>query len=156
MATAVAGIAAGVLPALAADQTVHASNFAFNAATVTVAVGETVTFVNDGGTHNVAFEDGQKPVATPSAAWPPDVKRTFTAAGTYRYECEAHGSAFTSGMVGEVVVVDASPSPTPSPTATATASPGPTATPTPSPGPNATAPEAPVRIVSARFCECRR
>ncbi|HEX8067014.1 MAG TPA: plastocyanin/azurin family copper-binding protein [Thermoleophilaceae bacterium] len=93
-------------PSLAADQTVHATGSStFSPKTVTIAVGESVTFTNDGGIHNVRFDDGQfTQPSSPSAVWSSDPKRTFDAPGTYRYYCEQHGGPGGVGMAGTVVV----------------------------------------------------
>ena len=54
-----AGSTVAVMPARAADQTVTAtSSNQFSPANVTVSPGETVTWTNAGGLHNVKFDDG--------------------------------------------------------------------------------------------------
>ena len=100
------GLALAAAPSLAADQTVHATTgSSFSPSTVTVNVGETVTFVNDGGFHNVRFEDGQlEEPSSPSFSWSSNPKRTFNTAGQFRYFCEQHGAAGGGGMSGTVVV----------------------------------------------------
>ena len=130
--TAVGGL--GVLPALAADGAVSAtSSDTFSPRTVTIATGETVRWPNEGGVHNVHFDDGSyEGPAEPQSRWTEPVERRFDRPGTYAYYCEAHGSP-DAGMRGTVVVQD--PSATPTPTPTATASPTPTPTPTPTPVP---------------------
>lgn len=97
---AVTGAAVGVLPALGADQSVDATVFnRFSQPTVTINVGETVTWHNRGGFHNVAFDDRGLRNEPSSSPW--TATRTFTTPGTYTYHCEIHQSA---GMVGTVVV----------------------------------------------------
>ncbi|HEX8744902.1 MAG TPA: plastocyanin/azurin family copper-binding protein [Thermoleophilaceae bacterium] len=93
-------------PAGAADQTVHATpSNTFTPATVTIGVGESVTWVNDGGFHNVKFDDGSfEQPGEPAFNWSTDPKRTFSAPGSFRYFCEQHGSAGGGGMSGTVVV----------------------------------------------------
>lgn len=65
---------------------------------------ESVTFVNDGGTHNVKFEDEQftsPAMPSPPESWPsPAAKRTFPQAGTYRFYCQMHGGPGRLGDVG--------------------------------------------------------
>jgi plastocyanin len=93
------------VPALAADQTVTATNFStFSPKTVTVNTGEMVTWNNGGGFHNVHFDDNSfdMPASPSSAAW--SVSRTFTSPGTFRYYCEAHGGPNGVGMSGTVWV----------------------------------------------------
>ncbi|MDQ3936199.1 MAG: plastocyanin/azurin family copper-binding protein [Actinomycetota bacterium] len=101
-------------PSLAADQSVQATpNNTFSPRTVTVNVGDTVTWTNGGGLHNVKFDDGsfEEPSEPSFSSW--SVKRTFDAAGEFRYFCEEHGAAGGSGMSGTVVVQGAQPPPPP-------------------------------------------
>lgn len=92
---------------------VAVSNFQFTPSQLTVAVGDTVTWTNDGGFHNVAADDASFRCAegcdreggdgAPSAAaW--SFTRTFTTPGVVRYYCEVHGAPGGSGMSGTIVV----------------------------------------------------
>jgi plastocyanin len=74
---------------------------AFVPASVTVALGDSVSWIFAGATHNVTFTTPSKPVGDNIANTAPGitVSRTFTAAGVYAYECTIH-----SGMTGQVVV----------------------------------------------------
>ena len=98
-----------------APHTVGVSNFQFSPRELTVRAGDTVTWVNQGGFHNVAADDGGFRCAEgctgadgdPSAAaW--TFTRTFTAVGRQPYHCEVHGGPGGSGMSG-VVIVEATP-----------------------------------------------
>ena len=106
-AAALAGAAVAVVPALAANQNVTVSDDKFEPATVTVSVGETVTWDYPSGAsqHNVSFDDGsykQPPVATPpGVGWP--VSRKFDTPGEFTYICDVHPVT----MKGKVVVVAA-------------------------------------------------
>lgn len=101
LAAAVALSLALAAPASAADQTVFArSNSIFDPGSVTVGIGDTVTWKNDGGIHNVSFDDGSYTQPTQPNGTPWTVSRKFEAAGTFRYHCDFHGSA----MSGTVVV----------------------------------------------------
>ena len=99
---AAAALAAAALPAHAATTTVDTSDNAFRPKTVTVAVGDRVTWRNTGqNPHEVtasAFRSGN---IAEGASW------TWTAdrAGTFRYVCRYHESL---GMTGTVVVRGAS------------------------------------------------
>lgn len=76
--------------------TVTIANFAFAPATLTVPVGTTVTWTNqDGSNHLVKFTDAASDRLKKGATY----TRTFTAPGTYAYECSIHPS-----MTGTVVV----------------------------------------------------
>lgn len=101
---ALAGAAVAVVPATGAGTTVVAHpDHTFRPATVTVHTGDTVTFRNAGGAHNVHFEDEI------DAAFPPNQsnwehKRTFTVEGVYRYFSDAYGDRGGNGMSGVVIV----------------------------------------------------
>ena len=92
-------------PALAVNQTVTASGSnTFSPKNVTVDLGDTVTWNNTGGLHNVHFDDGSyvMPASPQGAPW--TVQRTFAAAGTFKYYCEIHGGPNGLGMSGTVTV----------------------------------------------------
>jgi plastocyanin len=138
-----AGAGAAVVPALAADQTVDTtSDNKFKPATVTVSVGDQVTFRDGvtGGYHNVHFADG--PGNAPHFG-PWSYSRRFTKSGRYPFVCDIH---VNSGMRGEVVVLGPDGSVPP-------ASPPPGSPPPPAPPPApAAAPSFSVRALHARFC----
>jgi hypothetical protein len=66
--------------------------------------GESVTWVNQGGDHNVKFDDGsfEQPSDPSGSAW--TVARRFDSAGSFRYFCEEHGGPGGVGMSGTVTV----------------------------------------------------
>src|SRR3954468_14692529 len=95
------------------SQTVDATvNDVFSPAKTAVKPGETVTFTNSGGEHNVVWNDGKEPSepsahAVDASRWPPvgGVARTFPSSGKFRYYCVAHGDRNVDfGMVGYVYV----------------------------------------------------
>jgi len=94
------GAAAG---ATAEDQAVMALSGPnrFSPSEVTIQQGETVTWKNGSGTHNVLFNDGsyEQPTSPSSSSW--TVSRTFDAVGDFAYICRQHGTA----MAGIVHVV---------------------------------------------------
>ena len=76
---------------------VSLDGFAFSPSTLTISIGETVTWTLTNGTHTVVSDDG---------AWqsgPLSIGGTFThqfdAAGTFGYKCGIH-----SGMTGTIIV----------------------------------------------------
>jgi plastocyanin len=72
---------------------------AFSPSTLTIQVGDTVTWTNRGGFHDVV-SDGNFSSGTPSSsAW--TFSHTFNTAGTYDYYCTPHQ---TQGMTGKVIV----------------------------------------------------
>ena len=112
---ALAGTAAllAASSAVADNQTVDATvNDVFSPAKTAVKPGETVTFTNSGGEHNVVWNDGKEPPepsadAVDASQWPPvgGVARTFPTSGKFRYYCVAHGDRNVDfGMVGYVYV----------------------------------------------------
>ena len=98
------------VPASAADESVQARpDNTFDPATVEIDPGDTVTFSNAGGFHNVRWDDGavEEQPADPSPA-PWSFERTFDAPGVHRYYCELHGGEGGAGMSGQVLVRDES------------------------------------------------
>jgi plastocyanin len=82
----------------AADQTVTMESLQFQPATVTVEVGDTVTWSNaDGVSHTATADDGSFDTGTISGG--ASASHTFTTAGTFAYHCEVHPT-----MTGTVVV----------------------------------------------------
>ncbi|WP_300618058.1 plastocyanin/azurin family copper-binding protein [Dokdonella sp.] len=108
-------------PVFAADHVVTAlPNFTFDPPALTIAAGDTVTFRNGGGRHNVASDPdavtafhcsdacGDNPTGAPSSAsWSSTV--TFPDVGVARYYCELHGGPGGSGMSGVINVALADP-----------------------------------------------
>ena len=110
----------------AAEHTIRgiAADIEWHPSTLTIQTNDTVTWVFEGGIHNVAstspnwsFTSGPAPSTEPASY-------QFTAIGSYTFVCEVH-----VGMEGTVTVQDAPVTPTPTPTQTATPTPTPTPTP---------------------------
>ncbi len=89
-----------------ASHEVTAGGTSFSPKTVEVAVGDTVTWRNSGGTHSVRFDDGSYDSGEPTTAAVLG-ERTFTEAGSFAYYCELHGLPGGRFMSGTVVVGDA-------------------------------------------------
>ena len=92
-------------PSLAANQTVTANpSLTFSPNSVVINQGDTVTWNNTGGLHNVHFDDNSfiMPSSPSTAAW--SVNRTFNTPGMFRYYCQVHGSPNGGGMSGIVWV----------------------------------------------------
>jgi plastocyanin len=97
----------------AKDWEVDAQNsLTFSPPTLTINAGDTVTFKNKGGTHNVVAVDGSFKCAAscsdtggtgaPSGtAW--SFTRTFNTPGTFGYYCELHGVP-GAGMHGTITI----------------------------------------------------
>ncbi len=99
------GMAAGAV--LAADGSVSIANFAFDPATVTVNVGDGVTWTNDDSTaHTATAGDGAFDTGSIGAGQTATV--TFDTAGTFAYVCSIHPQ-----MAGTVIVQGAAATPAP-------------------------------------------
>ena len=98
--------------ALAEDQSVDAQDDFFTPKSITIDIGDTVTWENKGtNAHNVVADNGSFRVGgTPGthdpSALPWTDSFTFTKAGTFRYYCEEHGDKGGVLMAGKVTVVD--------------------------------------------------
>lgn len=103
-------------PVEAARRSVSIVDYAFTPSTITIRVGDTITWRNVGKVpHDVYFATFHSPMyLDPGKSYTP---KPFTRAGTYQYTCILHD------MHGTVVVKgpDATPKPTPNPTPTSTA-----------------------------------
>jgi plastocyanin len=86
-----------VAPVLAADKSVSIAGFAFHPTTVTVNVGDTVTWTNSDGVGHTATSSGDFDTGTIPAGGSKSV--TFGSAGTFSYICTIHSS-----MRGTVIV----------------------------------------------------
>jgi plastocyanin len=132
--------------AAAATTAVNIQGFAFVPPSVTINVGDTVTWTNkDAAAHSAVVNGvGQTPVLAQNQSG----GLAFNAAGTFPYICGIHGSA----MMGTVIVrAAATPVPTPVPTARPTVAPtaAPTVEPTPTASPAPTASPSPAPTTAA-------
>jgi len=76
---------------------VDAKNFAFEPKTVTIKVGQTVTWTNqDSVTHTVTGDGG---ISSGDLSKGKSYSKTFDTAGTFNYHCSIHPS-----MTGQVIV----------------------------------------------------
>lgn len=113
-------------PASAADGSVSIASFAFSPASVTINVGDSVTWTNNqaGVSHAVTSDTGAFDSGTLSSGGV--FSHTFSTAGTFAYHCNIHPS-----MQGTVIVQSATgPTNTPQATATQPAATNTPATPT--------------------------
>lgn len=79
----------------------------FSPQTLTVRMGDTVTWVNPTvGIHNVFSDDGATFTSGSPAAGPWTYSFVFANTGTFGYHCQPHGSPGT-GQSGTIVVIDA-------------------------------------------------
>jgi plastocyanin len=106
------------LVAFAATSQVSIQGFAYHAPSITIRVGDAVTWTNqDAAQHSARFAGLGTGTAILSQGQSGSL--TFTTAGTFNYDCAVHGAA----MQGTVVVQAATPAPTPPPTPRPTAPP---------------------------------
>jgi plastocyanin len=110
------------VPCWAADHIVSvggAAGLAFSPSVLTINAGDTVTFKNSGGNHNVKSDmTNFFRCATSCSGSGGNVSSTFWSStvvfdnpGTFGYFCEQHGDA-TSGMRGSITVIAAPAGPT--------------------------------------------
>ena len=92
--------------------TVNSGNFYYTPATLTINLGDTVEWVNDGGTHNVnattntitgASFNNPESFTSNSTTGSILLTRKFTVAGTYNYDCSV-GQHAANGMTGTIIV----------------------------------------------------
>jgi plastocyanin len=106
---------------------VGGTSLTFSPPTVDIDVGDTVTFLNFGGLHNVVADDGSFRCAqgcdghggsgaASSQLW--SVSIDFPQTGTIGYFCEIHGMP-GAGMFGTINVIAAPPPPPPPPSTSA-------------------------------------
>lgn len=77
----------------------------FDPQTVTINPGDTVTWTNEGGFHNVRSDTDLFTSGPPSSLLGWTFSHTFAAIGTFPYYCEVHGAPGGVGMSGVVEVV---------------------------------------------------
>ena len=93
--------------------TVNAGNFYYTPQTLTINLGDTVYWLNDGGFHDVNGNNNSQtglsfnnPVSfsIPPVSGPATIgSYVFNVAGTYEYDCSI-GSHAANGMVGTIIV----------------------------------------------------
>jgi plastocyanin len=102
-AVAVTGAIAALLvlsaPAtLAADHGVDIAGFAFSPGSITIGVGDSVTWSNaDAQSHTATADDGSFDTGTITSSTPKSV--TFSTAGTFAYHCKIHASMTATVIV---------------------------------------------------------
>ncbi|WP_410655391.1 plastocyanin/azurin family copper-binding protein [Amycolatopsis sp. lyj-112] len=75
----------------AAAKTVEIMGYKYSPATLSVAVGDTVTWTNhDTAPHNVVITDGPEKFTSPTLQQGQTFSHTFTKAGDYSYYCSVH------------------------------------------------------------------
>jgi plastocyanin len=97
------------------DHTVLAANYSYSPSTITINAGESIAFVNEGGTHNVNGESSTlgETWNNPESFFLEQVdgtaegvcigQITLTLPGTYQYDCSI-GYHASNGMVGTIIV----------------------------------------------------
>jgi plastocyanin len=127
-------------PAVAAGRSVAVKYYAFSPSTITVRVGDTITWTNVDTTfeHDVTFASFGSGTLSPGASY----KHTFGKIGTFGYLCSIHGNkakVVVTGLTTPQPTRRPTPKPTRAPTPRPTPSPSPTLSPSASASPNASA-----------------
>ena len=103
--------ASGTKAASGTTKTVMIMNYAYSPATLTINVGDTVTWTNmDTAPHTVTVTSGPVKFNSGNLSKGESFSYTFTTAGTYSYYCAVHPD-----MVAKVVVTGSTTTPTPAP-----------------------------------------
>jgi plastocyanin len=142
--------------ASAATHTAAQKNLQFNPSSLTIAVGDTVTWTNDetdGTTHSVV-QSGGGAINSPDMPPGSTFSHRFTDAGTVNITCRFHPDMFMSVNVGGSTPPPTSTTPPTTTTTTPTSTPAPTTTTTPpssttTPVPTSTGTSAPGSTTSA-------
>src|SRR5438105_14035333 len=110
---------AGAAPRAAETKTISIKDFAFDPKTISVNVGDTITWTNDGPSpHTVTADDGSFDAGNLDKG--ATFSHTFDKAGTFAYYCKYHGSKGGTGMAGSIAVAEvAAAAPTTAPAAAA-------------------------------------
>ncbi|WP_328634676.1 cupredoxin domain-containing protein [Streptomyces sp. NBC_00356] len=148
LATVIGSGAVVFLPVPAAHAASHQvlmSDYKFGPRTLTIPVGDSVTWVNqDTAPHDVKTTSGPASIHSPMLDKGGTWSHTFTKAGSYGYVCTVH-PGMTGGIVVKAAATTRAPAPStpppeaahthehPSPTPTKTSSASPTPSSTPSP-----------------------
>jgi len=94
----------GSAPAWAATHSVVLQDIQFKPPTITIDVGDTVTWTHQDGTtpHTVTADDGSFDHSMPSTG--STFSHAYDHPGTFRYYCKIHGGPGGQGMSGVVTV----------------------------------------------------
>jgi LPXTG-motif cell wall-anchored protein len=107
---------AGAAPRAAETKDVNVKDFEFDPKTITVNVGDTIHWKNNGqNEHTAQADDGSFNSGDLAAG--KEFSFTFTKAGTFPYFCKYHGAAGGKGMSGTITVAEAAAAPAPAPAA---------------------------------------
>jgi plastocyanin len=94
---------AGAAPRTAETKTVSIKDFVFDPKTISINVGDTITWTNDGAApHTVSADDASFDSGNLDKG--ATFSRTFDTAGTFAYFCKYHGSKGGVSMAGSVAV----------------------------------------------------
>jgi len=107
---------AGAAPRAAETKDVNIKDFQFDPNTISVNVGDTIHWKNNGQNEHTAQAD-DKSFDSGDLAVGKEFSFTFTKAGTFPFYCKYHGSPGGKGMSGTITVAEAAAAPAPAPAA---------------------------------------
>ncbi len=112
-------------PAAASTKSVEAMGYKFSPASLTISVGDTVTWTNhDTAPHNIVVTDGPEKFTSPTLQTGQTFSHTFTQAGTYSYYCSIHPDMkATITVTGSAPTTPGTPTAPPTTPTTATSAP---------------------------------
>jgi len=97
---------AGAAPRAAETKTISIKDFAFDPKTISVNVGDTITWTNDGPSpHTVSADDAGFDSGNLDKG--ATFSHTFDKAGTFAYYCKYHGAKGGTGMAASIAVAEA-------------------------------------------------
>jgi plastocyanin len=94
---------AGAASPVVEKATVKISSFKFEPKALTVALGTTVEWINEGGRHTVEADDGS--FKSDVLKQGDKFEHKFDKAGKFPYHCEFHGEKGGKDMAGTIVVL---------------------------------------------------
>jgi LPXTG-motif cell wall-anchored protein len=98
---------AGAAPRAAETKNVTVKDFAFDPKTISINIGDTITWTNEGPAPHTVSADEADSFESGNMDKGATFSETFDEAGTFAYYCKYHGSKGGAGMAGTVVVAEA-------------------------------------------------
>jgi len=98
---------AGAAPRAAETKNVAIKDFAFEPKTISINVGDTITWTNEGPSPHTVTADAADSFDSGNLDKGATYSETFDEVGTFAYYCKYHGSKGGTGMAGSIVVAEA-------------------------------------------------
>ncbi len=102
---------AGAAPRAAETKNITIKDFAFDPKTITINVGDTITWTNEGPSPHTVTADEAGGFDAGNLDKGATFSETFDEAGTFAYYCKYHGAKGGTGMAASIVVAAAAAAP---------------------------------------------